>query len=75
MLFIDDFQDGKANIFEIVMIVFAFYTQYKTLKFLVRYLFIHRDENVLRQDKDANDKIVANREPFLESCFQVSRNI
>ena len=75
VLFIDDFQDGKAKQFEILMIIFAFYTQYKTLKLLMNYLFIHHDEDVLRQDKDANDKIVANREPFLESCFQVRRNI
>ena len=75
VLFINDFQDGKANIFEIIMIVFAFYSQYKTLKFLMRYLLIHKDENILRQDKDAHDKTVANREPFLESCFQVTRNI
>ena len=75
VLFIDDFQDGKAKQFEIIMIIFAFYTQYKTLKFLMHYLFIHHDEDVLRQDKDAHDKNVANREPFLESCFQVRRNI
>ena len=73
VMFINDFRDQKATIFEIIAIFFAFYPQYKNIKFLAQYLFIHRNENILKEDKEVNDRTVANREPFLESCFQVRR--
>ena len=73
IMFINDFRDQKATIFEIITIFFAFYPQYKNLKFLAQYLLIHRNENILNKDKEENDRSVANREQFLESCFQVRR--
>ena len=73
VMFINDFRDQKATIFEIIAIFFAFYPQYKNLKFLAQYFLIHRNENILNKDKEENDRSVANREQFLESCFQVRR--
>ena len=71
VLFANDLKNQKANIFEVIPLIFLFYPQYKTLKFLAQYLFIHDDENLLTQDKEENDRTVAPLEPFLESCFQV----
>ena len=71
VLFTNEFRDGKANIFEIVPLILLIFPQYKTIKFLLQYIFIHRDESRLNQDKAHNDRDVAPLEPFLESCFQV----
>ena len=71
VLYINDFQHKKANIFETIPLVLLVYPQYKTIKFLSQYLFVHRDENVLNQEKEENDRTVAPLEPFLESCLQV----
>ena len=70
-LFVNDFRNQKASLFEIIPLIFAFYTQFKYIKILAQYLFIHRNENILKENKEENDRIVANREAFLESCFQV----
>ena len=75
VLFTNDFRDKKANIFEVIPLIFFVYPQYKTIKFLSQYIFIHRDENVLNQDKEDNDRTVAPLEPFLESCLQVRNMI
>ena len=61
--------------FEILPLVFFLYPQYKTIKMLVKYLFVHRDEEVLNQEKDENDMVIAPLEPYLESCIQVHFNI
>ena len=74
VLFANDLKNQKANIFEVIPLIFLFYPQYKTLKFLAQYLFIHDDENLLTQDKEENDRTVAPLEPFLESCLQVKLN-
>ena len=71
VLFINDFREKKANIFEVIPVILLVYPQYKTLKFLSQYIFIHRDENLLNREKEENDRTVAPLEPFLESCFQV----
>ena len=71
VMFVNDFRDQKANIFEVIPLVLLFYPQYKTMKFLTRFLFIHRDENLLKQERKENDCTVATLEPFLESCLQV----
>ena len=70
VLFVNDFREKKANIFEIVPLVLLFYPQYKTIKFLAQYL-IHRNEDILYEEKKENDRVVAPLEPFLESCLQV----
>ena len=72
ILFFNDYKEEKANLFESLPLILLFYPQYKTVKFLSQYLFIHRDENLLNKGKEENDKTVAPLEPFLESCFQVS---
>ena len=74
VLFVNDFRNQKANMFEIVPLVLLFYPQYKTMKFLAQYL-IHRDETVLNREKEENDRTVAQLEPFLESAFQVRHQI
>ena len=71
VLFVNDLKNQKANVLEVVPLIFLFYPQYKTLKFLAQYLFIHSDEKILTQDKEENDRTVAPLEPFLESCLQV----
>ena len=71
VLFVNDFRDQKASIFEILPVIFVFYTQYKYIKNLARYLLIHRNENILKREREENDRTLANREAFLESCFQV----
>ena len=70
-LFVNDFRDQEASILEIIPVIFAFYTQYKYIKNLASYLFIHRNESILKKDIEENDRTLANREAFLESCFQV----
>ena len=75
VIFIQDYRLGKANKFEILPLVFFLYPQYKTIKMLVKYLFVHRDEEVLNQEKDENDMVIAPLEPYLESCIQVHFNI
>ena len=71
LCFVNDFRDQKTSLFAIIPAIFAFYSQYKYIKNLAQYLFIHRNENILKENKEENDRIVANREAFLESCFQV----
>ena len=71
VLFVNDLREKKANIIEIFPLMLLFYPQFKTMKFLFRYLFIHRDEKLLDKDKEENDRTVAPLEPFLESCLQV----
>ena len=74
LLFANDFRDKKANIIEIIPLMFLFYPQYKTIKFLAQYLF-HRDENILNKETEEHDRSVAPLEPFLESCLQVRNQI
>ena len=71
VVFKNDLGTGKANRFEIIPLLLLCYPQYKTLKFLLIYIFCHRDEAVLNRDKEENDRDVAPLEPFLESCLQV----
>ena len=71
VLFVNDFTEKKANIFEIVPLIFLCYPQYKTIKFLAQYILVHRDENLLNEEKEENDRTVAPLEPYLESCLQV----
>lgn len=69
ILFFNDYKEEKANLLESLPLILLFYPQYKTVKFLSQYLFIHRDENLLNKEKEENDKTVAPLVPFLESCF------
>ena len=45
------------------------------MMFLVKYLFVHRDQEVLNQEKDENDMVIAPLEPYLESCIQVGQKL
>ena len=71
VLFVNDFRHEWANIFEVIPLMLLCYPQYKVIKFLTRFLFIHRDENILNKDKEEHDRTIAPLEPFLESCLQV----
>ena len=71
VVFVNDIRKQKANLFEIIPILILFYPQYKTLKFLLQYIFIYRDENLLNEEKEENNRTVASLEPYLESCLQV----
>ena len=70
-LFVNDFRDQKASLFGIIPLIFFFYTQFKYIKILAQFLLIHRNESILNENKEEYDRRVANREAFLESCFQV----
>ena len=72
VLFVNDFCDQKANIYELIPLVLLVYPQYKTIKFLSKYIFIHRDEELLNEEKEKHNRDVATLEPFLESCLQVN---
>ena len=72
VVFKNDLETGKANKFEIIPLLLLCYPQYKTLKFLLMYVFCHRDEAVLNRDKEEHDRDLSSLEPFLESCLQVS---
>ena len=69
--YVKDVREKKANLVEVIPLVLLFYPQYKTLKYLAQYLFVHRDENRLNKDKEDNDRSIAHLEPFVESSIQV----
>ena len=71
IIFVHDFEKKGVNIFEIIPLILLIYPQYKTMKFLAKYLFIHRNEDLLNKDKEVHNRDVASLEPFLESCLQV----
>ena len=71
VLFTEDIQMKNASFCEIFPLIFLCYPQFKTIKFLYKYLFVHGDENQLNADKEENERDVATLEPFLESCLQV----
>ena len=73
VLFSNDVREGKASNLEIIPVILLVYPQYKTIKFIVQYLFIHHDETQLNLDKTENDRTLASLEPFLESSFQVRK--
>ena len=70
-VFLNDLQDQKANIFEMVPLFLLFYPQYKTIKYLCQYIFVHRNEEILNEEKEKNNREVGSLEPFLESSLQV----
>ena len=72
-MFSNDLREEKASNFEIIPVILLVYPQYKTIKFIVQYLFIHQNETQLNLDKTENDRTVAPLEPFLESSLQVRK--
>ena len=72
VLFFNDYKEKKSNIVEVLPLLCLVYPQYKTMKFLAQYLFIHRNEEILKKEKEENNRDVASLEPFLESCLQVN---
>ena len=70
-IFFDDYQKNEASFLELIVVLFLFYPQWKTLKFLYSYWMDHRDEKKLEKDKDDFDRDVSSLEPFLESAIQV----
>lgn len=73
VVFINDFRKQKANLFEMITLFFLIYPQYKTIKLLAQYLFIHREDTLLNKQKEINDRMMGTMEPFLESSFQVEQ--
>ena len=72
-VFKEELKNKKANWFELIPVMMFIYPQFKTLKFLIRYAFIHRDEIQLDYDKEQTERRISYLEPFLESCLQVSQ--
>ena len=70
-LFSDDYKKNNASLSELITVVFLFYPQWKTLRYLANYLFYHRDEEKLEKDRNDFDRDVSTVEPFLESSLQV----
>ena len=57
-----------------VFLFTLFYSQWKVIKYGLKFIFGHRDEIKLNEDKEAFDRDVATIEPFVEATFQV-RNV
>ena len=74
-VFFDDYKKDKTTMIEIIFVIFLFYPQWKTLKFLAHYLIYHGDEKKLEKERDDFDRNVSTLEPFLESSIQVSFRI
>lgn len=70
--YIKDVREKKANILEVIPLLLLFYPQYKTVKFIAQFLFIHFDEKRLVEEKEENDRTIVYLEPYIESCLQVS---
>ena len=71
LLFLKDTKQGHTSNCEIIFVFLQFYPQWKTLRFLFKFI-MDRDENRLNQEKDHFDKQIAGLEPFTESAFQVN---
>ena len=73
-IFVEDLKSGTAKLFEIVFVILFFYPQWRTIRFLAEYFF-HKDETQLLEDKEKYSTTFGHVEPFLESAFQVSRDL
>ena len=73
-VYLDDLKLEKTSIWEIVFILIQFYPQWKTIKFLVKFIK-DRDEEHLNKEMDDIDLRIGLIEPFIESAFQVSLNL
>ena len=71
-VFFDDLNGGSAFRVEIMFVFILFYPQWRTIRFLVEYLY-NGDENQLNRAKEKFDVHVGALEPFLESAFQVRK--
>ena len=73
-IFVEDLKSGTAKLFEIVFVILFFYPQWRTIRFLAEYFF-HKDETQLLEHKEKYSTTFGHVEPFLESAFQVSRDL
>ena len=71
MIFFRDVKSGVSRKYEIPVLFFLLYPQWRTFKILIRYLK-HKKEEELTNQLDENDRDVSFIEPFCESAFQVS---
>ena len=67
--FVEDLKNDKAKLFEVVFLFI--YAQYRCMKFLAKYIFVHRDEQTLNADTEEHNRDVAHMEAYMESGFQV----
>ena len=72
-VYLDDLKSEKSSMWEIAFVLIQFYPQWKTMKFLVRFIK-NRDEIRLNEEMDDIDLRIGSIEPFIESAFQVSLN-
>ena len=68
----DDLNEGSAFRAEIIFVFILFYPQWRTIRFLVEYLY-NGDEDQLNRAKEKFDVHVGALEPFMESAFQVRK--
>ena len=62
-------------IFEILLVLIQWYAPYIVVKYLLRYIFKHRDEAVLEAEKERFERDIGVLEPFAEAVLQVLFNI
>ena len=69
-VYLDDLKLEKSSMWEIVFVLIQFYPQWKTMKFLVKFIK-NRDESQLNEEMDDIELRIGSIEPFIESAFQV----
>ena len=71
IVFYNDFSSNSAQWPECIPLLLLVYPQWRVMKYLGNYLFVHRDENKLEKDKVAFERDVGTLEPYLEATIQV----
>ena len=62
-------------IIEILLVLIQWYAPYIVVKYLLRYIFIHKDEAILEAEKAKFERDIGVLEPFLEAVLQVLFNL
>jgi hypothetical protein len=73
LLFYRDIKSGKASFYEVIFAAFSSYPQWKVIKMWLNYATGNINEEQLTEEKAFIDGSVSSIEPFVESCFQVTR--
>ena len=72
VVFYNDVNSNQAKWMEFIPLLLLVYPQWRVLKLLGSYLFVHGDETKLEQDKVAYERDVGTLEPYLEASIQVN---
>ena len=72
VVFYNDVTSNQAKWMEFIPLLLLVYPQWRVLKLLGSYLFVHGDETKLEQDKVAYERDVGTLEPYLEASIQVN---